>query len=528
MSKFSEKRSKDENVVENYMGGKSFKQTPKEELIFSVVTSFIENTYYEKADKRIKRINELVSLIAKSDPLFIVKLAVVLRKEFHMRSAYHVLVGEFSKVHKKDSLIRKLIPNSAERPDDLVEIVAYYLNTYGEEKKNVKGFKIRRSLPNQIKKGVAEALRNFTPYQLAKYKLSRKEFSLVDLFNLVHPKPKDKKQSETWNKLLKGKLEAPETWEVRLSTEKDKAKVWRELVLNKKIGYMALLRNLRNIMKQGDYETVKESCKQIADKSKVIKSKQLPFRFLSAYNALEGEGRAPKLVFEKDVDVSKMMKEAVTQAVLYSVENLLIAKGKTVILSDNSGSMRGDSGGASLVSAMSRRTTADIANLFAVLYWTRADNTIVGLFGDKLIIPKLNREKDVFENFKVINKEANKCGLGTETGIFTILEKLVETKEKVDRIIIFSDCQVGTGCNWYDTSRKKHGSDFNSLLKKYQKINPAVNVYSVDLRGYGNKLFSGGVYLLSGWSDKIFELIYRIEKKEGMVKYVEDYKLNFV
>ena len=67
------------------------------------------------------------------------------------------------------------------------------------------------------------------------------------------------------------------------------------------------------------------------------------------------------------------------------------------------------------------------------------------------------------------------------------------------------------------------GGDFNKLFQQYRKINPKAVTYSIDLKGYGNKLFSDGVFLLSGWSDKIFDLMQIVEKDGGLVKYIENY-----
>jgi len=174
-----------------------------------------------------------------------------------------------------------------------------------------------------------------------------------------------------------------------------------------------------------------------------------------------------------------------------------------------------------LVSALSNRKSADIANLFAVLYWNRAADTYVGLFGDNLVDANLSRSVNVFDNFFIINRAAKKCGPSTERGIFDYMEKLIQTKTIVDRIVIFSDCQVGTGCNWYDTRGNK-GDNFNKLLQQYLKINPALMVYTIDLRGYGNSMTGnkGKVVYVSGWSEKIFDMMYRIENGSTIVEEI--------
>lgn len=502
MSKFNAKES---SKIENYMGGVAYKQTPKTELIFAVLSSFIENSYYESADNRIKRISELVKKIAIEEPKFVAKLAIYTRNEFNMRSSFHVLIGELAKAHKGDNLVSRTIQIGVSRVDDLTEIVSY----------------LGKPVPNQVKKGIAAALGKFNEYQLAKYRSEGKSFSLVDLFNLVHPKPRDKTRG-IWKSLMNGKLkQTGTTWEARLSAGEEPAKVWRKMLKANELGYMACLRNLRNILKTGDSEAIGLAIAMISDKKKVAKSRQLPFRFLSAHNALKDyDSEEGGIKFEKDSNPNAII-NAINKALEYSIDNIPLLKGKTVILTDNSGSMRGDTGGTSLVSAYSNRTTADIANLFAVLYWKRADNTFIGLFGDDLITPKLDREKTVLGNFGIINEEAERCGPSTETGMFIAFEKFLKEKISPERIVIFSDCQVGTGCQWYDTGDRK-GNDFNKLFQQFKKMSPKTMVYSVDLKGHGNTLFANGVHEISGWSDRIFNVMEMAElDKNALVNEIE-------
>ena len=498
----------------NYMGGKSFIQPEKIELTHAILTSFIESSYYESKDKRVDKISDLVKSISKKYPEFIAKLAIYARKEFNMRSVSHVLIGELAKNHKGDNLVSKLIESAAIRPDDLLEIVAY----------------LKKPIPNQVKKGVEKALHKFDEYQLAKYRHANKDFSMVDLFNLVHPKPVTEQEDITWNALVADTLINKDTWEAKLSKGESHVETWKELLKNKKLGYMACLRNLRNILKTDDIETIQMAADFISNEKAVKNSKQLPFRFLSAYKALIDRSeynKIEKMKFEKDDDnnYKEILIDALNEAIKYSVSNIPLLKGKTLILSDNSGSMRGDHGGTSLLSACSNRTTADIANLFAVLYWSRAENTSIGLFGDKLIEPEMNRKKSLFENFSIINEIACTCGLGTEEGIFTAFERLCENKQKVDRIVIFSDCQVGKA-TWYDWSAGRKASDFNKLFQKYKTMFPKTIVYSIQLRGYGNTLFANNIIELAGWSDKIFNIMEISEKSDtDLIKQIEDIQI---
>ena len=514
MSRFN---SKPERVT-NYMEAPAFKYDTKMELVTIVLTSFVQDKYYESAKDEIKRVKELVN----KDPIFAAKLAVYARNEFGMRSITHVIAGEVAKIVKKEHWTRKFFNKVVRRVDDTTEILAYYLGIYG------------KPIPNSLKRGLADSFSKFDRYQLAKYRSAKKDVSLVDVVKLVHPVPTQSNGSALKD-LVDGKLRSVDTWEAKLTdagkkgtTKKEvdslKKDAWADLIKSKKLGYFALLRNLRNILEQAP-EVINEACDMLTNKRLISKSLVLPFRYLSAYNELLKLNSDFK--FESDTyNVDKVI-SAIDTAIKLSVDNLPTLYGKTVILSDNSGSMRGDGGGHSLVSAMSSTTTADIANLFSVLYWLKADDTLIGLFGDELVLPKLDRNASMFNNFKKIDDYARTVGGATETGIYTMFDKMIEDKIHVDTMVVFSDCQIGTGNYWFTTrsykgGRQSHG-DFNKLYERYvREVNPNIRVYSIDLKGYGTTVFNKNVIRLAGWSEKIFDIMkYMEQDKKALIRVIE-------
>lgn len=508
MSKFAPKKEVAE--IKNYMGEKAYKRSAKVELVNAVLTSFIENTYYEKKDKRVERISELVEKVAKTDPAFVAKLAIFARDEFNMRSSTHVLLGELAKVHRGDNLVGRAIYKAAIRPDDLVEIMAY----------------VGKPVRSQVKRGVARALTKFDSYQLAKYRGTNHTMKLVDIVNLVRPK-----HTDAIGKLVHDKLRNTDTWESKVSAAKGDTKkvtqAWHDLFDTNRASYMAVLKNLRNIAETNDNELIKKAADFISDPVRVKTSRQFPFRFLSAYEALSGlrDKKRSTITFENDTDGAALLKKAVEKALNVSIENLPIYDGKTVILADNSGSMRGDYGGSSAVSAHSSRTTANIANLFASLYWMRANNTYVGVFGDRLLTPEMNRKKGVFENYKAVDEKARDVGFATEQGLFTFFEDALRDKVKIDRVFIFSDMQIGKN-SWYGKSYEQTSGNFNQLFKQYKAFNPDVKVYSIDLRGYGTTVFSDGIYEFSGFSDKLFEIVELAEQdRDALIHKIEQIEL---
>ena len=182
---------------------------------------------------------------------------------------------------------------------------------------------------------------------------------------------------------------------------------------------------------------------------------------------------------------------------------------------DDSGSMRGDAGGHSRVSAFSKTNSSMIAHLFASMMAWRQHDVYVGLFGDKLIQVPYKRDVKLLDFNKESYNIGGRCGGATENGIYTFLEKVVEEKKKIDNIIVFSDCQIGRGeyygfTSWYGTSGSNRSPHFHELFKEFRKINPNANFIVVNLRqSGGTSVFdkSQRILNIAGWSDKIFDTI---------------------
>ena len=515
--------NKGKDTTVNYMGAKAYKMTPEMELYSIVVTCMVDDSYYESNTDRVCRIK---NLIAKCSPEFVARLAVYARTEMNLRSVPIILAVELARLYSGNEIVKRAVAGVVKRADEITEILAYYQITNKRE-----GTKKLNRLSKQIQKGLIESFNRFDEYQFAKYNTDS-AVSLRDALFLVHPKAKDEVQQAVFDKIVSGQLAIPYTWETELSElgkqafENEKAKAqavskkWEELVSSGQVGYMALLRNLRNIVTKSSDKALDMTLNILTNEYRIRKAKQMPFRYLSAFLEIDKLAKENS-IFEGEKAKIKKALTALEKALVISCDNIPTCEGKTVILSDNSGSMYGDRGGKSLVSAMSERKTSDIANLFAVLYWNKCKDTYVGLFGDRLIDANLSRSVNVFENFNIINQAAKKCGPATERGIFDYMEYLIKSKTIVDRIVIFSDCQVGDGCNWYD-HKGNRGENFNRLFQKYLKINPDVRVYTVDLRGYGNNMTkdNGNVILVSGWSEKIFDMIYYIEQGSSVVNEI--------
>jgi hypothetical protein len=268
MSKFNQT-----NTVKtvNAEGNPAYAMSPKAKLVTQVLTSFFDEAkfYGDNSEELQATVEEVI----KADPAFVAKLAVFARREFHMRSVSHVLTAYLAHEVEGKPYVRRTVKGVALRGDDVTEIMAFYLNTFG------------KPIPNSLRKGIADVLTGFDEYTLAKYKGSDKALKMRDLLCLCRPKPRDDAQAALWKRCLEGTLATPVTWETQLSANGNNARTWENLIDSGKVGYMALLRNLRSIIQAAPSNQEKVFA-MIENPEAVRRSQQLPFRFLSAYKSV--------------------------------------------------------------------------------------------------------------------------------------------------------------------------------------------------------------------------------------------------
>ena len=249
MSKFNATTPKQKTLTTNIAGGQAYKQSNELELISILLTSFVSDQFYRSSNDTLDRIKQL---LGKVDPKFAAKAAIFARDKFGMRSITHALAGELTSRVSGQEWSKDFYDKVVVRVDDMTEIMSYYLENKTDKNKP--------KFPNSLKKGFASAFNRFDNYQIAKYKSEGKEVKLVDIVNLVHPVPNISNR-ESLSKLIAGDLKSTDTWESKLSkagqdasNEEElsqlKSDAWGELLTTKKIGYFALLRNLRNIINQ--------------------------------------------------------------------------------------------------------------------------------------------------------------------------------------------------------------------------------------------------------------------------------------
>jgi len=482
MSKFNA-TSAATHKINNRAGGSAYVMSPELELVSSLLTSFLETKFYETGAKRQTNIVKQVQAV---NPLFAAKASIYARNEFGMRSVSHVVAADIAAHVKGEEWTKRYFDKIVHRPDDMLEILSLYrANGHKNE-------------PAALKKGFATALGRFDEYQLAKYRAASKGVKLVDIVNLVHPA-----NTEAIRKLVNDELRNVDTFEAKISKAgqsgnvEAKGQAWAELVRSGKLGYFALLRNLRNIVEEAP-EVVDLAVEQLVDAKAIRKSLVLPFRFITAAEEI-GKLNGP---------AAKTVLVGLSRALDASAENVPRFKGETLIAIDGSGSMTGGFYG------YSRGNSGPIekAALFAAML-VKSSMADVLIWDDGAIHLNCNPTDSVISIAKQIVSSAHSGG--TDISI-----PFREATRAYDRILILTDEQSwGHGSFGYTG-----GTTAPKELEKYrQRTGANPMVYNWDLAGHGTLQFpENQVATLAGWSDKVFDIMRLVETdKKALVHTIE-------
>ncbi|MCE7995553.1 MAG: TROVE domain-containing protein [Roseivirga sp.] len=479
----------------NHEGAVAYTTSAELELYTAVVTASLSNTFYEKENERLQRI---INLINRVEPSFVARLAVYCREQMYLRSVPLVLITELSKSHNGDGLVGQTTQRVIQRADEITELLAYY------QLSNLRtGDKQLNKLSKQVQKGLAQAFNKFDEYQFAKYN-RKTTVTFKDALFLTHPKAVSEAQQQVFDRIVNDALETPYTWEVELSAigqeeykdASDKARAikrkWEELIDSGKLGYMALLRNLRNILQaKVSSDAIRKVGEHLADPVAVRRSKQLPFRFLAAYKELE----PLKLNY-----VSWLM-DSLEEAINISAENIsgFDLNTKLLIAADVSGSMY------QAVSARSKIRCYDIGLVLSMLLASKSKNVVTGIFGDRWKEVNMSRS-NILSNVRKLDSMEGSVGYSTNGHL--VIDSLTRARRKMDKVMFFTDLQM-----WDSTSRSGHIA--NSWKEYKVKVAPQARLYLFDLAGYGNvplQVKRNDVFLIAGWSDKIFDVLAAIEE----------------
>ena len=293
---------------QTFEGAPAVRTSDEQALRRSVLSCLLwESEFYEDGVAIGERIVDLVSRVK---PEAVAALAIEAREQQHLRHVPLLLVSALSR-HAGGKLVEDAVERVIQRADELAELVAIHarLNGVGPEA-------VKKTLPAAMKRGLARAFLKFDAYALAKYNCAA-AIKLRDVLFLCHARPDSPERDALWKELIGGRLPSPDTWEVGLSGGGDKCETFERLMREGKLGYLALLRNLRNMVDAGcDLDLVRAAIRARKGASRV-----LPFRYVAAARA------CPQL------------EPAIDAALLAAIAATPPLAGRTIVLVDISTSM---------------------------------------------------------------------------------------------------------------------------------------------------------------------------------------------
>ncbi|QDQ15346.1 TROVE domain-containing protein [Streptomyces spectabilis] len=499
-----------------FEGGAGYTRDAKSDLFIFAATNMVgEDTFYEKAGDRDRRFRRLVHAATKQDPDWVASFVPYLRGQMNMRSAAIVMAAE-SALARRDGTdrdptipVRKMIADAMLRADEPAEFLAYWKQRTG-----------KKTLPGGVQRGVADAAaRLYTEKAALKYDGAASSWRMADIVALAKPEPRGSWQADLFDYLAdrrwkrdtirvtdrlptltayRAAMEMPETerrdrfladperlgeagmtWEQLSSLGAMDAAAWSAIIPH--MGLMALTRNLRNFDETGVPDEVAAAvCARLADPEEVRRSRQFPYRFLSAYRA------APSLRWGY----------ALEQALAASTANVPGLAGRTLVLVDTSASM------TNRVSGRSQIRHVDVGALFGVALAARGcDVDLVGYANGSFTHP-LAQGGSVLRQTEAFCERIGEVGHGTET-----VAALQASYRGHDRVVLISDMQAFAHPGY---ARGAWSYDSRPDLSVSDAIPADVPLFGINTSGHAKASIDSGKphrYEVGGFSDKLFTMV---------------------
>jgi hypothetical protein len=477
-------------------------------LLTMLNTLKLESQFYRSESETMRELKTLVDTCAKEDPYLVAQCIVYsrcvgegMRSVNHLAASYlapHCAGLDWAK--RFYSLWNKKTQSGGTifRPDDMSEIIACFsaLN--------------KTKATNSMKKGFAAAIEKMDAHLILKYKKA-----LIDVINLVHPDPKNSdslvevngQKVNVLDAVMKGLPVSADTWESAQSDagqevakavkegkidedqakeilKEAKAENWGALLNEGKLGILAALRNIRNMMKTVTKgQTFDDLCELVGNADAIRKGKIMPYQIDLANEVVTTEFNN----FE-----SRKISQALLKGYETSVPNLAeMLPGRNLVIVDMSGSMS-----ANVVDPVRKSkynsSCMDKAVLIAATI-AKATNADIIRFGSGAEYVNWNANSDVFTIAKSMKKDMGMTSLSAAWDI------AAKSGKQYDRVFILSDneCNRGNSYNSYVTYVKKVGSPY---------------VYSVDMAAYGTTQLAGDkIRFYYGYGYAMFDDIVKSE-----------------
>lgn len=498
MAKFNGKSAK--RTVSSYEGNLQYEKDPLKSWFNFLFSSYLSNRYYENSNTQTNHFLELTEDVANAyGNEFLAKASYFARNKLGLRSVSQ-LVAAYLNDKQFDSK-REYYKNFYHRPDDVAEVFAA-IDMLGGKRSHA------------LVRGSADYLSGLSEYTLGKYKMSGKDYNMYDLINITHA------HSDVIDAYKTGTLKNPDTWEVIISTSKSKEEKdqnWCNLVANRQLGYLALIRNLCNIImaaaeQEKGYEFLSTTlASQLVNPVSIEKSLVFPYQIYSAYRAL----------VYKELEIT-CITQALETAFLYSLKNVPSLDGISCIMLDVSGSMDCS------LSYNSSVSIKEVGACFAAMLLLKNPETVVVKFGTNAKV-FTNLTKYRYAPFKLIDALCKNSNLGYGTNMqkaFAVLseyEQQQSDSDNISRIFLISDMQIMGRQTLFEFY-----NDFSASnsYEKYCNNFGKTYLYSYDLGNYPSQVSNPNnpyVFLATSLSEKVFDFIPYLEEGNNLYDYINSY-----
>jgi len=456
-----------------------------------VVSSF----YGEDASKQKEMFDFISSAVNQGSARAVANVILFAKNELGMRTmpivaAVH-LVKQCRGRGVTDVSLRNLISGVIVRADELCDLYAYALSVFGS----------KNSIPLSIKRGVEDAFGKFNEYDLAKYNRDG-QVSLADLLRIVHPTPTISEMGRVYKQIIDGTLAAPYTWEVEFSRngqrhpseQVPKAKLWSQILTAQSLGFLAAIRNIRNMAEAGIDKSTQRLLSAVISKGH---RKVLPFQIFQAY----------KMTPDHFVEV----KDSLVDAAERSVANVPVVGEKVWMVVDVSGSMRDTVNDKSDFSMLS--TAAQLAATVVKSQLISGKEVALTCFATRAVTMQFSRHDTVLSIATKIEEMTSHCGGSTDLDCaFAEYPAVTKLIGKPDTFMVFSDMQVNDrnmfargAYSWNSFGQVQVGRpDGIPAHISAIPLKVAVNFRSKETTPLAKHM---GFVQLSGFSEKIFQLL---------------------
>jgi len=463
-----------------------------------LIASFADDPSRPLSEKALAIRDEILA----ADPEGIARLAVHLEKEANSRDAAFWLTAELAaasnkasnknpdRASNKDENIAALLEHIVRQPTDVPAWLAWFTRAAGP------GVKPGRA----VRKVLDRIVNRLDEFSYSRYSREM-QVALQGTMKLLQPKPADRLKKSLFSKITRDLIPMRSSWEQewhalhhqhydspeqRQVALRDK---WKEGISSFRIGYSALLDNLRPMLCAGvSGKVLKLAAEYLGNAAAVRRSGVSPLRLLEVHQELQ----------KMDQGGAGMLAEALEEAVLHTQWNGFGAEGVSLIAMDVSNSMKRP------VHPGGSAQRFDVAPLLAGLWKNKGYSVHAGVIGNTWK-PVEFPVRPVLGAVHQFHSKEGEAGYGINAHL--LLQDLLRRKQVVDRVLIFTDCRL-----WGSRSfNQSADADIAEAWRQYRRdVAPSAKLFLFDLAGYGSDPLEcpgDDVYLIAGWKEGIFDVL---------------------